>query len=633
MKSINLIMALFCIAIVSGQNPNEDKIKTTNFPKLKKLVSTDIPGAISFSQPQLITGTKQEIRIEKHGLIYPAFFDWNKDGKKDLLLGEFETGKTGSNIKVYINKGSKKKPKFSGEYFYATDVKGDTITNYQWCCIGIHPRVVDLDQDGYDDILSGQYNPGAISWWRGSKDGFLPRKIVPQEGYNTAGPSDTHRTKLGSAPWQPEHLSYWNYTTSDFGDFNGDGLLDLFVGGSGDMRVALNIGTKENPKFGLRNYLYHVDGSILYVKKPKQKEIDASRKQLRYPLMSGVGKSYIKPVDWDKDGVLDLLVTYEYKKKGHNPIDFYRGVNTDKGLRFEKRVPVITAKDGSKALPGVQPMITLTDYNNDGVQDIVLGLSVPTINGFEAANEVAWAWAADLKIEMPGKDAGRQLQYFKGGLEEIIKRFEDPEQGKFFKQMMLGNLEDHKYLTMRHRGYVFVMYGKKATTKATPKMGVEAAPAYERKLIPNEVVKKGNLEGPVNYSAKVPERTNHREMFTAEVTITFDKGWHGYVDNKANRKDGFIPTTVAFEYPDFIEPVEDVVAPKESYKGLSKVYKGDVTFRQKFKFKKITSRKELYDLPKSYEVKAHIKFQTCDANICLPPKEITENLNATVKLQ
>ena len=627
MKLFSTVIGLFCATAVLAQNPQEDKIKTTDFPKLKKLVSTEIPGAITFSQPKLITGTKQEIRTEKHGLIYPAFYDWNKDGKKDLLLGEFETGDTGSNIKVYLNKGSKRKPKFTGEYFYATDVKGDTITNYQWCCIGIHPRIVDLDQDGYEDILSGQYNPGAISWWRGSKDGFLPRKIVPQEGYNTAGPSETHGTQLGSAPWQPEHLMYWNYTTTDFGDFNGDGLLDLFVGGSGDMRVALNVGTKENPKFGLRNYLHHVDGSILYVKKPKQKEIEETRKQLRYPLMSGVMKTYIKPVDWDKDGVLDLLVTYEYKKEGHNPIDFYRGVQTDKGLRFEKRVPVITAKDGSKALPGVQPMITLTDYNNDGVQDIVLGLSVPTINGFEAANKVAWAWAGDLGIQMPGKDAGRQIKYMEGGIDDIIAQV---KKESWRKSSLLGKLDDFKYLTMRHRGYVFVMYGKKATTKATPKTGVVAAPKYERKAIPNEVVKKGNLGGPVNYSAKVPERTNHRGVFEAEVTITFDKGWHGYVDNKANKNDGFIPTTVAFEYPDFIVPAGEVIAPEESYKGLSKVYKGTVTFKQKFKFKKM-GREKLFKLPKSYEVQAHIKFQTCDENMCLPPKEITEKLNATVK--
>ncbi|MFS4455693.1 FG-GAP-like repeat-containing protein [Maribacter sp. 2304DJ31-5] len=655
MKLIYVVLSLFCVTAVVAQDLREDKIKTTNFPKLKELVNTNIPGAITFSQPQLITGTKQEIRTEKHGLIYPAFFDWNKDGKKDLLLGEFETGETGSYVKVYLNEGSKKKPKYSGEYFYAKDVKGDTISNFQWCCIGIHPRIVDLDQDGYDDILSGQYNPGAISWWRGSKEGFLPKQFIEQEGY-----IDTQEQKYNVAPWKTESNSYWNYTTADFADFNGDGLLDLFVGGSGDMRVALNTGTKEKPKFGYRNYLRHIDGSHLYVKKPTQADIDKATEEDRYTEMSGVWKSYIKPTDWDKDGVLDLLVTYEYKKKGHNPVDFYRGVNTDKGLRFEKRVPLFTAKDGSKALPGVQPMMTLTDHNNDGVEDMVIGLSIPTINGFEVVDEIAWAWAGDLGIEMPGKDAGRQIQYYKDGLKGIIAKMEDPEQGKYFKRAMLGNLKDYKYLTMRHRGYVFVMYGKKATTKATVKT-VKAAPAIKQKEIIREIVVGNNNEGgPVKYEIRVPKQIdqyNFSTPFVVEVTIAFDEGWHGYVNNEANKKDGFIPTTVAVEPSEYLEATSEMILPEASFKGLAKVYKESVTFRQQFKFKlppapakrpnfdkmtpeeikefvKETSEKlekTVATFPENLGLKTKITYQTCDDNICLPPKTVVEDLKIAFK--
>jgi len=128
-------------------------------PTFPRITNTDIPGAPLLGQPMLVTGTEREIRTEKHGLAYPAFYDWNHDGKTDLLLGEFETGQTGSDIKVYLNTGTNERPKYTGKYFYATDVKGDTMTSYQWCCIGTHPRLVDLDQDGYVDILTGQYNP------------------------------------------------------------------------------------------------------------------------------------------------------------------------------------------------------------------------------------------------------------------------------------------------------------------------------------------------------------------------------------------------------------------------------------------------------------------------------------------
>ena len=344
--------------------------------------------------------------------------------------------------------------------------------------------------------------------------------------------------------------------------------------------------------------------------------------------MAGVWKTYMKPVDWDKDGVLDLLVTYEYKKKGHNPIDFYRGVQTDKGLRFEKRVPLFTTKDGSKALPGVQPMMTLTDYNNDGVQDIVFGLSVPTINGFEVADEVAWAWAGDLEIEMPGKDAGRQIKYMEGSIDDIIAQV---KKEPFRKRFLLGKLDDFKYLTMRHRGYVFVMYGKKAKTKATPRTGITATPIAELKEIKNEVVKGSTESGPVKYTVKTPQRIGFRETFTAEVTITFDKGWHGYVDNKANKNDGFIPTTVKFEPTKYLEAVGDIVIPEESYKGLSKVYKGSVTFKQKFKMARMGKDTDFGDMAKNLKIKAKIAFQTCDANMCLPPREVVEELEMSMK--
>ena len=115
---------------------------------------TPIPGAPILSQPQRIDGTKQEIRTEKHGLCYPAFYDWNGDGKPDLLLGEFNIGY--QFIKVYENKGTRKKPKFTGEWYYAKDLNGDTIRIHSWCCIGFHLQFVDINKDGYIDIVSGE---------------------------------------------------------------------------------------------------------------------------------------------------------------------------------------------------------------------------------------------------------------------------------------------------------------------------------------------------------------------------------------------------------------------------------------------------------------------------------------------
>lgn len=609
---------LLCPSFSFGQKQdkkpeNENLNKRTNLPAHRKQKNSNILGAPILSGPQWIKGTKSEIRTEKHGLIYPLFYDWNKDGKKDLLLGEFETGEVGSYIKVYLNSGSTKKPSYSGEWFYAADTEGNKITNYQWCCIGIHPRLVDMNNDGHLDLVSGQYNPGLVSWWKGSEKGFLPRVYIPQEGYRKGvGRSQSME------PWNVEAFSYWNYTSVDFGDFNGDGLLDLFVGGSDGPRVALNVGTKEQPKFGLRKYLLDIQGNPLKVANIDLEFAKEQEKRGHYTNLSGVGKSYVHPVDWDNDGVLDLLVTHEYKKKEHNPVEFFRGHNTEFGLRFENKVPLFTAENGGKSLPGVQPMITITDLNDDGVKDLVFGLSVPTINGFQFAEKVAWDYAYDLKIQMPGKDAGRSLKYY-GGLEGTKKKMKEQ---KFLIKYLLGNLKDEKYLTMRHRGYPFVMYGK-TNPNAAVSTKVQAKPEVKRKKISNELTQKTELDGPVDVSTTVPKRVAYNRIFEAVVSIQFEEGWHGYADTVANAAEGKLPTKVSFTFPKGVEAVGN---PTCSQKGP--IFSGTVKFTQKFKVPMRIGKE--FNRIQNLQTTMKIEFQTCDADKCLPPENHTVKLKSVV---
>ncbi len=587
MKDIVSLAFLMMFALgVSAQfpkdNPAEDVIRTTNFPKLKELVMTDIPGAPVLRQPQRIDGSQQEIRTCKHGLCYPAVHDWNHDGKPDLLLGEFSTGDKENNIRVYINEGTKSKPKFSGKYFYAKDEDGDTISNYQWCCIGIHPRFVDITGDGRLDMLSGQYNPGLISLWRGTDKGFAPREYVPQEGY-----VDGKRPAGDENPESPENGLYWNYTSAGFGDYNGDGLIDLFVGGSAGLRMALNEGTKENPRFGLRKYLYSVDGNVLSV-------------DPEHPMAAGghprFMKTYMTPVDWDGDGVLDILLTYDFASRGSHAILFYKGVNTNLGLRFKHPVPLFTTADGSKELPGCQPMICVYDVNGDGVNDIVMGISIPTIN-YEVQDSIAWGWIHDFGIEMPGKDAGEYYMYTTR--DSIIAKVES---NPGFKSYYLGKLNDYKYLDLRHRGYVFVFYGTRNKTKAVAETLHVEAP----KPIETTSFKDADANEPLTYKITSETIGNYETDIT--VYLTFKDGWHGYSDSKATTDMGMIPTKVTIEAPEGV----GMMGQSKPYTGNVNIYTGQVKFMQKF----FTAKAK-----KPMTFKVHIDYQACDANICLMPKE------------
>ena len=611
-------------ALVSRLLKDDDLVPSTGFPTFPRITNTAIPGAPLLGQPVLVTGTEREIRTEKHGLAYPAFYDWNHDGKIDLLLGEFETGQTGSDIKVYLNTGTNEQPRYSGKYFYATDVKGDTMTSYQWCCIGTHPRLVDLDQDGYADILTGQYNPGQINWWRGSKDGFLPRQFVDQLGYK--GEMYGGSIVEAEPDEDPDALEYWNYTSAGFADFNGDGLTDLFVGGFDELRVALNIGTKENPRFGLRKYLLGIDGYPLSIVAPNEKEVEQAHKRFEKPHYSGVMKAFITPVDWDGDGVLDLLVTHLYaNKKTKDPVVFFRGVQTDKGLRFEPARPLFTAEAVRKTFPGCQPNIYVTDYNHDGVPDLVIGLSLPTVNGFNIDSLVAFNYLDDFGLESPGKDAGRQVEW-EGGLEKLKARI---QKDSGMRRFVMGKMTDEKYLTLRHRGYVYVMLGERNPQKAVARKGVIAQDEFKVPEAPK--TKTGGAEGPVSYEVKAPAVIGS-DPGIIEVALKFKEGWYGYANTPGNIAGGWIPTRVEFNLPEGFDKMNTPIIPDPHVKsGGAMVYSGDsVIFRQQF-VKSWRMKNGGTLAPGEYAIGVTIQYQTCNEERCLPP--VTKKLDIKVKYE
>ncbi len=98
--------------------------------KVKELKPVSIAGAVQLGSPEILTDDKGEmIFVEKFGKAYPALYDWDNDGLKDLLVGEFGGGEQ-ANIKVYRNVGTAENPKFSSEWFYATDKTGKNLNVY-----------------------------------------------------------------------------------------------------------------------------------------------------------------------------------------------------------------------------------------------------------------------------------------------------------------------------------------------------------------------------------------------------------------------------------------------------------------------------------------------------------------------
>jgi len=63
------------------------------------------PPELSPGQKILCDGAPIDVEV---GHLVPVVLDWNNDGKKDLLVGQFSGGK----IRLYLNTGTDKEPVF-----------------------------------------------------------------------------------------------------------------------------------------------------------------------------------------------------------------------------------------------------------------------------------------------------------------------------------------------------------------------------------------------------------------------------------------------------------------------------------------------------------------------------------------
>jgi len=136
--------------------------------------------------------------------------DWDGDGKPDLVTGTFS-----GDMKLYLNAGTGADPRFNTGATLVSD-------SYQ-----LYPRLYDLNGNGLVDFLRG-INWGSIVYWRDAGT----RGLVSSATLNLTDP--------GGA--SPDLHALTDGAMVDFGDFNGDGVLDLLVGGHASSSVYLAFG-------------------------------------------------------------------------------------------------------------------------------------------------------------------------------------------------------------------------------------------------------------------------------------------------------------------------------------------------------------------------------------------------------
>ena len=148
--------------------------------------------------------------------IFPIFGDLDGDGDFDMMAGNFFEG-----LYYFENTGTAQSPNFATPILNPFGLSDSAYYGT--------PVLLDLDNDGDLDLLSGEY----------------PGRIIYYENLGTAtNPS------FGPKQYEPFGLQQSYYAFPTAGDIDSDGDLDLIVGdGNGDMLYFENTGTSTTPQF------------------------------------------------------------------------------------------------------------------------------------------------------------------------------------------------------------------------------------------------------------------------------------------------------------------------------------------------------------------------------------------------
>ena len=263
----------------------------------------------------------QDEMIEVGQNSYPVLFDYNADGKKDLLIGTFgyyTSNSLKAQLTLYQNIGTLAQPIYSLITRDLGNVSTQGLNNAM-------PTVGDVDGDGDIDILIGTSN-GLIHWLNNSAG---------------AGNVCNFSTFLNTP---------FSFTTTSgtaapqLFDINADGKLDLLIGTrNGKIAYYQNTGTTTSPSFTLITNSF---GGINVTTNTSQFGIDA----------------YASPYFYSDAGVTKVMV------------------GSVSGQIFQYQVPTVITNSCTLIsnnvngwIEGGQSTIWFEDVNNDGKRDAFVG--------------------------------------------------------------------------------------------------------------------------------------------------------------------------------------------------------------------------------------------------------------------
>jgi len=343
----------------------------------------------------------------------PEIVDWNGDGRLDVLMGGYVTGR----VFYFENTGN------AGDGTPTLTSRGPLLSDGEILDViwQASPTVADIDGDGLLELVTGSMYVSPSGGEAAPKDrpglfmfrnvGTRTEPVLRQVPFPLEG------------PWVETFL-----LNPRFADWNGDGLLDLVVGAGVQVSVYLNIGTPTEPRFSRQEPLrvpwvarmvhpdwmgdFDADGKIDLLQAHGGSTVTLStiEREQNPPSFSTVGdirtaagSNMCRPPehgdpwaaavahDWDGDGDQDMAVgdvagfVWYYENTGTATApSFAEGLRlalTDgtplvAGIDPNTPVTDFTVLQGNRAVPAC------ADFDGDGRTDLVTGDAVGGVTYF-----------------------------------------------------------------------------------------------------------------------------------------------------------------------------------------------------------------------------------------------------------
>ena len=177
---------------------------------------------IRFEEVRFVEAGKKKLDIGQFSA--PAVFDWNRDGRQDLILGEGTY--SANSVYIYLNEGSSSNPEF--------DKKGRRYLAYGEGKMHLTPCIVDWDKDGDPDLIVGDEHGYINLYINEARKGKV--KILEYAG----------RLKKNKR----YDIDVGSMSTPCAADWDEDGDWDIVCGNSqGLIYLILNNGSLKEPDF------------------------------------------------------------------------------------------------------------------------------------------------------------------------------------------------------------------------------------------------------------------------------------------------------------------------------------------------------------------------------------------------